>query len=644
MLLEIRDGTVTRGGNPVLSHFNFEIRGQEKIAIVGKNGAGKTTLLEVLAGERPLDRDDKAEGRGQKRFSTARDLSITYIPQRMNLDPEARAQDLLSGDSVLARRLFTELGFSLDDLQKKIREFSGGEQRKIQLLRGFLEESDLLILDEPTNHLDLLTTNKLEHFVRSFPKALIYVSHDRYFMDETAEVIWEISKGKLTPYVGNYSSYRKEKREKVERQAKAYERQKAEIQREEELIKRFRNKARKAAFARSRQKILDRMEKVEPPAKEEARIHEARIHSVEILPHRLGAKWVLQCENLKIGYGKHVIRQVDFRIKRGQKIGIIGPNGAGKSTFLKTIVGKVPKISGKMTLGNQIDLAYFDQDSANLTSEKSVHDWYLNRFPSLTEKELRKTLASYLFIGEDLKKRVSDLSGGEKSKLLLSALLEERPNFLLLDEPTNHMDIPARETLESILKSYKGTILFVSHDRYFLQEVATSLLVFDFQKDTFTEDSDGDSLPGIACFPMDYRHYCRQLEKTKTGDMAALRSAEDQKLIDDLHSIPKKSPIQTRPLTNREETMDWYFARNREKREAAERKLEEASAISIDDNHEKDSYMTLEEYMALDDSDPMAVKEAEDAEEDLTESLLDWYDLWLETPEGRKEIPPEGGL
>ncbi|MFN2938825.1 ABC-F family ATP-binding cassette domain-containing protein [Lachnospiraceae bacterium YH-ros2226] len=639
MLLEIWDGTVTRGGNPVLSHFNFEIHGQEKIAIVGKNGAGKTTLLEVLAGERSLDRDDKAEGRGQKRFSTARDLSITYIPQRMNLDPEARAQDLLSGDSVMARRFFTELGFSLDDLQKKIREFSGGEQRKIQLLRGFLEESDLLILDEPTNHLDLLTTNKLENFIRSFHKALVYVSHDRYFMDETAEVIWEISKGKLTPYVGNYSSYRKEKREKVERQAKAYERQKAEIQREEELIKRFRNKARKAAFARSRQKILDRMEKVEPPAKEEA-----RIHTGEILPHRLGAKWVMQCENLKIGYGKHVIRQVDFRIKRGQKIGIIGPNGAGKSTFLKTIVGKVPKISGKMTLGNQIDLAYFDQDSANLTSEKSVHDWYMNRFPSLTEKELRKTLASYLFIGEDLKKRVSDLSGGEKSRLLLSALLEERPNFLLLDEPTNHMDIPARETLESILKSYKGTILFVSHDRYFLQEVASSLLVFDFEKDAFTEDPDGDSLPGIAFFPMDYRHYCRQLEKTKTGDMAALRSAEDQKLIDDLHSVPKKSPIQTRPLTNREETMDWYFARNREEREAAERKLEEASAMSMSfDNHEKDSYMTLEEYMALDDSDPTAIKEAEDAEEDLTESLLDWYDLWLETPEGRKEIPPEGG-
>ncbi|MDD6351975.1 MAG: ABC-F family ATP-binding cassette domain-containing protein [Lachnospiraceae bacterium] len=701
MLLEIKDGTVTRGGRPVLSHFNFEIRGKEKIAIVGKNGAGKTTLLQVLANERPLDRDDKAESREGNRFHTSRKLRVTYVPQRMDLPEDSRVTDLLplavsaqktsekesvlregsdaeienpeGGDfngsasdqdqSLRARRLFTELGFSLDDANKKISEFSGGEQRKLQLLKGFLEDSDLLILDEPTNHLDIETTNRLEDFIRTYPGALVYVSHDRYFMDETAEVIWEIRAGKIRRYPGNYSSYRKEAREERERQAKAYSRQQEEIKREEDLIRRFKNKAKKAAFARSRQKLLDRMKKIDPPAADDAVIHKG-----EILPARLGAKWVLQCENLKIGYGKHVVREVDFRIRRGQKIGIIGPNGAGKSTFLKTIAGKINKISGKMTLGNQIDLAYFDQESANLTSERSVHDFFHDRFPAMKEKDLRNCLASYLFRGRDLEKRVSDLSGGEKSRLLLAALLEEKPNFLLLDEPTNHMDIPARETLESIFQSYKGTILFVSHDRYFLQEVATSLLVLDYDKKTFTRESNGDSLPGVSYFPMDYRHYMRQIEKIRAGsDPAALRSAEDQKLIDGLHAVPKRSHIQSRPLTTREETLDWYFRQNKEEREEAMEKLEKVSktqnspdlsgeesevdgaeTVSAEaksgnpagENPEEPVYMTLEEYMNSADPTEEETKEAKDAEQALTESLIDWYDLWLETPEGREEVPP----
>jgi ATP-binding cassette subfamily F protein 3 len=683
MLLEIKDGTVTRGGRPVLSHFNFEIRGKEKIAIVGKNGAGKTTLLQVLANERPLDRDDKAESREGNRFHTSRKLRVTYVPQRMDLPEDSRVTDLLplavsaqktsekesvssresDAESIRARRLFTELGFSLDNADKKISEFSGGEQRKIQLLKGFLEDSDLLILDEPTNHLDIETTNRLEDFIRTYPGALVYVSHDRYFMDETAEVIWEIRAGKIRRYPGNYSSYRKEAREERERQAKAYARQQEEIKREEDLIRRFKNKAKKAAFARSRQKLLDRMKKIDPPAADDAVIHKG-----EILPARLGAKWVLQCENLKIGYGKHVVREVDFRIRRGQKIGIIGPNGAGKSTFLKTIAGKINKISGKMTLGNQIDLAYFDQESANLASDRSVHDFFHDRFPAMKEKDLRTCLASYLFQGRDLEKRVSDLSGGEKSRLLLAALLEEKPNFLLLDEPTNHMDIPARETLESIFQSYKGTILFVSHDRYFLQEVATSLLVFDYDKKAFTEDSNGDSLPGVSYFPMDYRHYMRQIEKVRAGsDPAALRSAEDQKLIDGLHAVPKRSHIQSRPLTTREETLDWYFRQNKEEREEAMEKLEKVSKTQnspdlsgeeseVDgaetvsakaksgnpagENPEEPVYMTLEEYMNSADPTEEETKEAKDAEQALTESLIDWYDLWLETPEGREEVPP----
>ena len=549
MLYQIKDGTVTAGGSLILSHIDFEIHGREKIAVVGNNGAGKTTLLRLIAGELELDRDDKREGPG---ITSSRKLTVGYLKQQAFEDKGRTVEEeLLSScpfaDSFAMERfeyereydtLFTGFGFTREDKKKRLSQFSGGEQTKIALIRHLLLKPDILLLDEPANHLDIQATEWLEQYMNQYEKAVIMVSHDRFFLDRTASVIYELSGKKLTKYPGNYTHYREEKRKAIRIQTKAYERQQEELKRLNDLVERFKHKPNKAAFARSKKKAMERLGQAVKPEEED--IH---MFTGPLEPAFSGSKWVFEAEHLKIGYDRPLL-ELTMRIRRGQKIGILGPNGAGKSTFLKTAAGLISPVSGEYSLGNQITIGYFDQHSSEIDSDKSVAQHFHDLFPSLTEKEVRSTLGAYLFGGREAGKRVGLLSGGEKARLVLAELLQSRPNFLILDEPTNHMDIRAKETLESAFRAYTGTILFVSHDRYFLSRVAESVLIFENQSAFY--------------YPFGYEHYLEGRRKAERGGgIAAQIKAEEQALIAGMRGVPKAERHRLKEIPVEEAYLEW---------------------------------------------------------------------------------------
>ena len=562
MLYQISDGSVSVGGQQILSHFDFEIRGTEKIGIVGANGAGKTTLLRLIAGELSLDRDDKRQGPG---ISASRKLTIGMLSQTQEADADKTVEEILlencpSRDRYSEERyiwemeydrMFTGLGFQKEQKTRKMGSFSGGEQTRIALIRLLLSRPDILLLDEPTNHLDLKAVSWLEQYLKKYPNAAVFVSHDRFFLDQTADVICEIREGKVRRYTGNYSSFRMQKRKETEEGNKAWIRQQQEIERLNSLIERFKNKPRKAAFARSRKSILERMELVEKPQQEEA-----HLFTGDITPLVAPNKWVLEAKELQIGYDR-CLAQLSLRVRSGQKIGIIGDNGAGKTTFLRTIAGSAAPLKGKCRLGDRTTIGYFDQQSAELSDEKTVLEHYHALFPALTEKELRKELAAYLFRGSDAAKRVKDLSGGEKSRLVLAELLASRPNLLILDEPTNHMDIPAKETLESAFQAYRGTILFVSHDRYFIRQVADAILVMDGEK--------------VMYYPFGYDHYLERKDKGEGQALSALLRSEDQALLAGMRAVPEKEKGMLREIGTEEAYRDWRYRLAKEELKSAEK-------------------------------------------------------------------------
>ena len=550
----------------ILDHIDFEIRGTEKIAVTGANGAGKTTLLQVLSGELELDGDDKRMGPG---ITMSRRLTVGMLKQGVFTgDDRTVEEELLAAcpcKDTFERerfeyeqeydRLFTGFGLKREDKKRLLSSFSGGEKTKIALIRLLLEKPDILILDEPTNHLDIETTEWLEQYLKQYEKAVVMVSHDRFFLDRTAEVVYELEDGHLTRYPGNYTHYKEEKRKNLQIQKKAYEKQQEEIRHLEELIEKFKHKPTKASFARSRKKILERMPKVPKPSD-----HEEHIFTGELTPAMLGSKWVFESEHLKIGYDRPIM-EITMRIRRGQKIGILGKNGVGKTTFLKTAAGLCPPISGDYQIGNQITIGYFDQNSAQIQSDKTVLEHFHELFPSMTEKEVRQTLGAYLFGGKDAAKKVSSLSGGEKSRLVLAELLQSRPNFLILDEPTNHMDVAAKETLESAFRAYTGTILFVSHDRYFLKQVAESVMIFENQT--------------VMYYPFGYEHYLEKKEKQgKHESLAAQIKAEEQALIAGMRAVPKAERHRLREFSTEEAYTDWKLRLAAEPMEVAKEQVE----------------------------------------------------------------------
>ncbi len=570
MLYQITDGTVSAGGHVILSHVNFEIKGNEKIALVGRNGAGKTTLLKLIAGELSLDRDDRRQGAG---VTSSRRLTVGMLKQQAFSDREQTVEEILLAAcpfrDTFARerfeyeqeydRIFTGFGFARADKHKKIGNFSGGEQTKIALIRLLLEKPDILLLDEPTNHLDIATIQWLEQYLKWYEHAVVLVSHDRFFLDQVAEAVVEVSDGKLTRYAGNYSEYRTEKRKRIERQQKAWERQKEEEDRLNGVIERFRHKPTKASFARAKKKQLERMERVEKPVEDDVHLFTGNIEP--LIP---GSKWVFEAEHLKIGYDRPLL-EITMRIRRGQKLGILGANGAGKSTFLKTVAGllqpfqeKDRSVERRCVLGNNITIGYFDQHSAEIQSDKSVAEHFHDLFPALTEKEVRNILGMYLFTGKLASRRVSDLSGGEKARLVLAELLQSRPNFLILDEPTNHMDVQAKETLESAFQAYQGTILFVSHDRYFIRQVAQSVLIFEET--------------GPMYYPFGYEHYLEKRQKAEAygEELSAQVKAEDAALLEGMRTVPKAERHRLREFSTEEAYADWKLRLVYEKLEPEE--------------------------------------------------------------------------
>ena len=590
MLYQIKDGTVSAGGQTILSHVDFYIKEKEKIAVVGKNGAGKTTLLRLLAGELTPDRDDsrgsygrsndmvtgaatagsdldgtakrtqrakkkKPSGNPETGITMSRNITIDMLRQADKSNQDLTIEQILlescpDKDTFSKERfdyemeydrLFTGFGFEKSDKTRLFRSFSGGEQTKISLIKLLLKKPDLLLLDEPTNHLDMKTVEWLEDYLINYPKAVVMVSHDRAFLDAVATGVYELENGALHRYAGNYTQYRQQKLKNLQIQRKAYERQQAEIAHNNELIDKFKHKPKKAAFARSRKTMLARMKLIEKPVEDEAHIFTGNIE-----PQFPGGKWVYEAKELKIGYDGRALLELSLRIRRGQKIAVIGDNGIGKSTFLKTVAGLIPPIKGTSQLGSNLLVGYFDQQSALIDSEKTVRDHFHELFPALVEKELRKTLGMYLFGGANASKRISSLSGGEKSRLVLAELLTGRPNLMILDEPTNHMDIPAKETLESAFKAYTGTMLFVSHDRYFIKQVADAILVFENDK--------------VMYYPFGYDHYISRLKASKDGNLPALMQAKDAAMVEALAAVPKRERHETRQLSTEEAYLEWKLA------------------------------------------------------------------------------------
>lgn len=515
MLYQISNGAVAFGDDVILHSIDFEIRNTEKIAIVGRNGCGKTTLLKLISGEVEMEKLDSDESAF---IAKAGNPEIGYLKQIAFDDPDvtleqevrkcfvkmderkaelARAAAELEhdySDEKVARYtameeafkddggyyyekeyevMIRKFGFSDDERKKPIRDFSGGQQTKIAFIKLLLSKPDILLLDEPTNHLDVTTIEWLEGYLKSYPKAVVVVSHDRMFLDNVVDVVYEIEYGTARRYPGNYTNFIARKKENYDKQMKDHIAQQKEIERLQRMVTRFKGKPTKTAMAQSKQKAIDRMVIIEAPDKYDNKTFHANFQ-----PEKETGNDVLYTSELAIGYD-YPLSVVSLDLKRGEKLGILGGNGLGKSTFLKTIVGKIPALSGEYRFGTNVQIGYFDQQMAMYTSNKTVLDDFWDEYPNLTETEARNALGAFLFSGEDVFKNVNMLSGGEKVRLALCKILKTRPNVLVLDEPTNHMDIVGKETLESMLKDYKGTLIFVSHDRYFVKKVATQLLVFE---------------------------------------------------------------------------------------------------------------------------------------------------------------------
>ena len=515
MLYQISNGAVAFGDDVILHSIDFEIRNTEKIAIVGRNGCGKTTLLKLISGEVEMEKLDSDESAF---IAKAGNPEIGYLKQIAFDDPDvtleqevrkcfvkmderkaelARAAAELEhdySDEKVARYtameeafkddggyyyekeyevMIRKFGFSDDERKKPIRDFSGGQQTKIAFIKLLLSKPDILLLDEPTNHFDVTTIEWLEGYLKSYPKAVVVVSHDRMFLDNVVDVVYEIEYGTARRYPGNYTNFIARKKENYDKQMKDHIAQQKEIERLQRMVTRFKGKPTKTSMAQSKQKAIDRMVIIEAPDKYDNKTFHANFQ-----PEKETGNDVLYTSELAIGYD-HPLSVVSLDLKRGEKLGILGGNGLGKSTFLKTIVGKISALSGEYRFGTNVQIGYFDQQMAMYTSNKTVLDDFWDEYPNLTETEARNALGAFLFSGEDVFKNVNMLSGGEKVRLALCKILKIRPNVLVLDEPTNHMDIVGKETLESMLKDYKGTLIFVSHDRYFVKKVATQLLVFE---------------------------------------------------------------------------------------------------------------------------------------------------------------------
>ena len=510
MLIQLNNVTKNFVVNEIFSNVKMEINDKDRVAIVGRNGAGKSTLLKIISGELSFDSGERTISKNttigylSQEFIVREDLSIyeemitcfdEIISLEANLEklsyeltPENIENDpgLLDRFDRLQNEVLTHkdyhykskiesvlygLDFTKDVFDKKISTFSGGEKTRLSMAKLLLSEPDLLILDEPTNHLDMENVAWLENYLSSYNGAIVIVSHDRYFLDKVVNVVYNLEFGKLKKYVGNYSKFLKQYEEDYEKQLKEFTSQQKDIKRLEEFVQKNIARASTSKMAKSRQKVLDKMELIDNPKKDD------KAANIEFNIKEQSGRDVLMIENLKVGYdGKQVGNAYNFSVYKGDRIAIVGRNGIGKSTLIKTIAKKQNAIGGSVHYGSKVSLGYYDQKQAEFESSKTILNELWDEYPLMKEAEVRTVLGRFLFRGDSVLKIVRDLSGGEKARLQLAKLMLEKNNLLVLDEPTNHLDITSKQVLEDALENYEGTIVFVSHDRYFINKVANKVL------------------------------------------------------------------------------------------------------------------------------------------------------------------------
>ena len=566
-------------GEVLFDNISLQVDERDRIALVGKNGAGKSTLLKILVGE-----EEPTSGEINKK----RDLSLSYLAQDSRFESSntiydemlhvfddlrktektLRQMELAMGEKTGADleklmqdydRLSEEFrqaggftyeadirailnGFKFDESmwQMKIEELSGGQNTRLALAKMLLEKPNLLVLDEPTNHLDIETIAWLENYLVNYSGALLIVSHDRYFLDKVATITLDLTKHSLDRYVGNYSSFVEQKEQKLLTEAKNYEKQQKEIASLEDFVNRNLVRASTTKRAQSRRKQLEKMERLDKP--------EAGTKSVHMTFHsdKTSGNVVLTVEEAAVGYDDQILSEpINLDIRKMNAVAIVGPNGIGKSTLIKSIVGQIPFIKGEARFGANVEVGYYDQTQSKLTPHNSVLDELWNDFKLTPEVEIRNRLGAFLFSGDDVKKTVGMLSGGERARLLLAKLSMENNNFLILDEPTNHLDIDSKEVLENALIDFDGTLLFVSHDRYFINRVATQVLEL--------------SEEGSTLYLGDYDYYLEkkaELEALATAKAEAVSVSSTEEVTSNDYHLQKQNQKELRKITRRIEQLE----------------------------------------------------------------------------------------
>ena len=632
MLIQLNNVTKNFVVNEIFSNVKMEINDKDRVAIVGRNGAGKSTLLKIISGELSFDSGERTISKNttigylSQEFIVREDLSIyeemitcfdEIISLEANLEKlsyELTPENIENNPGLLDRfdRLQNEvlthkdyhykskiesvlygLDFTKDVFDKKISTFSGGEKTRLSMAKLLLSEPDLLILDEPTNHLDMENVAWLENYLSSYNGAIVIVSHDRYFLDKVVNVVYNLEFGKLKKYVGNYSKFLKQYEEDYEKQLKEFTSQQKDIKRLEEFVQKNIARASTSKMAKSRQKVLDKMELIDNPKKDD------KAANIEFNIKEQSGRDVLIIENLKVGYdGKQVGNAYNFSVYKGDRIAIVGRNGIGKSTLIKTIAKKQNAIGGSVHYGSKVSLGYYDQKQAEFESSKTILNELWDEYPLMKEAEVRTVLGRFLFRGDSVLKIVRDLSGGEKARLQLAKLMLEKNNLLVLDEPTNHLDITSKQVLEDALENYEGTIVFVSHDRYFINKIANKVL-----------DITGDD---YSIYLGNYDYYLEKREQELIAKkLKEEKTAEVQEKVANDYALGKEEKKRIRKLERtREELL--------EKIESLEEK------VTLVNNE-----LTKEEVY----TDAIKVQEYNEELRSLNQEIEDLNNNWLEIEE-----------
>ncbi|USK80702.1 ATP-binding cassette domain-containing protein [Peribacillus frigoritolerans] len=636
ILLQINQLSKYYGAELILSNMKLEVQNKDRIALVGRNGAGKSTLLKIIAGQLSHDGGEiikpkgvtigyMAQDTGLESELTIWDEMLTVFTDLIEQEKELRRleadmarPDIFENETVYQKVLneydtlmvaFKEKGgyqyeadirsvlhglqFADFDYSTPISTLSGGQKTRLALGKLLLRKPDILILDEPTNHLDIETLSWLEQYLQGYQGAVLIVSHDRYFLDKVVNLVYEISRNNMKKYHGNYSSYLEGKAEDYERDMKLFEKQQGEIEKLRDFVQRNITRASTTKRAQSRRKQLEKMDVLDKPQGDEKSAN----FSFQI--ERQSGNEVLHLQDLAIGYeGETVSKNINSRMTKGESIALVGPNGVGKSTLLKTIISKLPAISGDFRFGTNVEVSYYDQEQANLVSNKRVLNELWDDYPLKPEKDIRTVLGNFLFSGDDVLKTVSTLSGGEKARLALAKMMMQKGNFLILDEPTNHLDLDSKLVLENALIDYPGTILFVSHDRYFINRIATK--VIELSKD------------GNEEFLGDYDYYLEK--KQEQAEIRALEQQDQAKTLDATvektnYKIDKEAKKAERQRKRRIEEIEAAM-------ELLETEINEYNDLLCDPNVFQDHEKVMEVQTKLDH-----------AQESLDQLLEEWAEL-----------------